>query len=58
MFRVLICMSSGGIVYTAIGIFCVYYVGWLLAGLEFYSDLLAAEQISAQNMYRLLIVIN
>jgi hypothetical protein len=34
MFRALVCSSSGGTVYTAIGIFCVYYVGWLLAGLE------------------------
>jgi hypothetical protein len=31
MFRTLICSSSGGTVYTIIGIFCVYYVGWLLA---------------------------
>jgi hypothetical protein len=34
MFQALIRSSSGGTVYTAIGIFCVYYVGWLLAGLE------------------------
>jgi hypothetical protein len=34
MFQALICSSSGGTVYTTIGIFCVYYVGWLLAGLH------------------------
>jgi hypothetical protein len=33
MFRALICSSSGDTVYT-IGIFCAYYVCWLLAGLE------------------------
>jgi hypothetical protein len=34
MFPALICSSSGGTVYTAVSTFCVYYVGWLLAGLE------------------------
>jgi hypothetical protein len=34
MFQALIYSSSGGTVYTAIGIFYVYYVGWLLAGSE------------------------
>jgi hypothetical protein len=31
MFRALICSSSGGTVYTTIGIFCACYVGQLLA---------------------------
>jgi hypothetical protein len=31
MFWALICSSSGGTVYTAIGIFSAYYVSWLLA---------------------------
>jgi hypothetical protein len=35
MFQALICSSSGGTVYTTIGIFFVrIYVGWLLTGLE------------------------
>jgi hypothetical protein len=34
MFQALICSSSGGTVYTVVGIFCAYYVSWLLAGLE------------------------
>jgi hypothetical protein len=29
-----ICPSSGGTAYTTNGIFCPYYVGWLLSGLE------------------------
>jgi hypothetical protein len=33
MFRAPVCSSSGGTVYTTIGIFCVYYVSWLLVGL-------------------------
>jgi hypothetical protein len=33
MFQALICSSSRGTVYTAIGIFWACYVGWLLAGL-------------------------
>jgi hypothetical protein len=28
MFRAVFCSSSGGTVYRAVGIFCVYYVGW------------------------------
>jgi hypothetical protein len=34
IFRALICSSSGVTVCTTTGIFCEYYVGWLLAGLE------------------------
>jgi hypothetical protein len=34
MFRALIYSSPGGTVYTKIGIFSAYYVGWLLEGLE------------------------
>jgi hypothetical protein len=34
MFPSFIYSSSGGTVYTTNGIFCTYYVGWLLAGLE------------------------
>jgi hypothetical protein len=34
MFPALIFSSSGGTLYTVVGIFCVCYVGWLLAGLE------------------------
>jgi hypothetical protein len=34
MFQALICSSSEGTVCTTICIFCVYYVSWLLAGLE------------------------
>jgi hypothetical protein len=40
MFRSLIFTSSGGTVYTTVGIFSVYYVGWLQPN----------TQISAQNM--------
>jgi hypothetical protein len=44
----------------------MYYVGWLLAGLEWNSSSGGTvytvppddEQVSAQNMYRLLIIIN
>jgi hypothetical protein len=39
MFGALIFSSSGGTVYTAIGIFlCVLHVGWLVAGLEFIQE--------------------
>jgi hypothetical protein len=34
MFRALICSSTRGTVYATISIFCTYYVGWLIAGLE------------------------
>jgi hypothetical protein len=57
MFPSLICSSSGSTVYTSIGIFCAYYVGWLLAGLEYkmyqllyYIVTPDDEQISARNM--------
>jgi hypothetical protein len=42
MFPALICSSSGGTVYTAIGTFCAYYVGWQLPPDD--------EQNSAGNM--------
>jgi hypothetical protein len=46
MFRALFGSSSGGTVCTAICIFCVYYIGWLLAGLGTSSTptLLAASR--------------
>jgi ABC-type Fe3+ transport system permease subunit len=30
MFQALLCSSSGSTVHTTIGIFCAYYVSWLL----------------------------
>jgi hypothetical protein len=45
MFRALISSSSGGTVYTAIGIFCAYYVGWLVAGLECSKHVKAINRI-------------
>jgi hypothetical protein len=43
MFRSLICSSSGGAIYTAIGIFCAQYVGWLLASVYFSANRLDAK---------------
>jgi hypothetical protein len=39
-------------------VYFVYCVGWLLAGLEWNSVPPDDDQISAENMHRLLIVIN
>jgi hypothetical protein len=37
MLCALICWSSGGTVCTAVGMFCVCYVGWLLAGYNMHA---------------------
>jgi hypothetical protein len=52
MFKALICSTSGGNVYTTNGIFCAYYEGWLLAGLEW--TLLAASRYNIHKIYQLL----
>jgi hypothetical protein len=56
MFRALICLSSRGTLYTTIGILCAYYVGWLLAGLEWNStpNPLAASRHNTHKIYQLL----
>jgi hypothetical protein len=58
MFRILICSSSGSTVYTTTGIFRVYYVFWLLAGLEWSSTptLLAVSRHSTHKIYQLLYI--
>jgi hypothetical protein len=61
MFRAVICSSSGGTVYTTTGIFCVYYVDWMLAQnipIVVYIMPPDYEQTSARNMQRLLTVID
>jgi hypothetical protein len=62
MFRALICSSSGGTAYTAIGIVCAYYVGWLLGAQNIPTVVYTVppddEKIGARNMYRLLLVID
>jgi hypothetical protein len=54
MFPALICSSLGGTVYTVIGIFCAYYVSWLLAGLEW--NMLAAILHNTLKIYQLLYI--
>jgi hypothetical protein len=41
--------SSGGTVCTAVGIFCVYCVGWLLAGLEWNKEVLKTVEAINRN---------
>jgi hypothetical protein len=53
MFRAVIFSSSGGTVYTTIVIFCVYYIEWLPAELEWtfgYTVSPDDEQISIGNV--------
>jgi hypothetical protein len=51
------CSSSGGTIYTAIGIFCVCYVGWLLVGSDILRSTVHITLSSHYYMFRHYLVI-
>jgi hypothetical protein len=56
MFQALFYSSSGGTADTTIGIFCAYYVGWRLPGLEFHTNPGAAYRRNTHAVYQVLFV--